>query len=155
MTIKEYLKLTKKSSTSLIKIIGVIYTSMFALILITTNYNKSLTDVFNNFIIIFLVANGFALIIWSQAFFGSFFDLKRMIGFYESFQSQKVNIILTLYEERGRKSDFLKLFAIGIYSDHIFRFTLDKNYVSVTLYLDVNNIEKFPKRATTIRRKIY
>lgn len=153
MTIKEYFKLTKKSSSSLFKIIGVIYTSMFAIILITTNYNKSLTDVFNNFIIIFLVANGFALLILGQTFFVSYFDIKRMIGFYESFQRKNANVILTLHEERGRKSDFLKLFARGIYSDHIFRFILDKNYVSVTLYLNVNSIERFPKRATTIRRK--
>jgi hypothetical protein len=153
MTIKEYFKLTQKSSSSLIKIIGVIYTSMFALILIATNYNKSLTDVFNNFIIIFLVANGFALLIWSQTFFVSYFDVKRMIGFYESFQRQKVDIILTLHEERGRKSDLLKLFAIGIYSNQIFRFVLDKNYVFITLYLNVNSIERFPKRAATIRRK--
>ncbi|MBV5282072.1 MAG: hypothetical protein JZU53_06500 [Paludibacter sp.] len=153
MTIKEYFKLTQKSSSSLIKIIGVIYTSMFALILIATNYNKSLTDVFNNFIIIFLVANGFALLIWSQTFFVSYFDVKRMIGFYESFQRQKVDMILTLHEEKGRKSDLLKLFAIGIYSNQIFRFVLDKNYVFITLYLNVNSIERFPKRATTIRRK--
>jgi len=153
MTIKEYFKLTKESSANLIKIIGVIYTTGFAVILIATNLNKSLNDVFYNFGMIFLVANGFAIFIWSQSFYVSYFDIKRMIDFYKSFQSHKANIILTLHEERRRKSDFLKLFAIGIYSNHIYRFILDKNYVSVTLYLNVNTIERFPKRATTIRRK--
>ena len=153
MTIKEYFKLTQKSSSSLIKIIGVLYTAMFALILITTNYNKSLTDVFNNFLIIFFVANGFAILIWSQTFLVSYFNVKRMLSFHESLQRQNVNIILKLYEEKIRKSDLLKLIVIGKFSGHIYRFTLDKDYVCVTLHLNVYNIKKFPRRAAEIRTK--
>lgn len=153
MTIKEYFKLTKRNSSRLIQIVGVIYTILFAFVLIITNYNKSLTDVFNSFIIIFLTANGFALLVWSLSFFDSYFNVKRMLFFYESFQSQKLNIFLTLHEAKRRKSDMLKFFAIGVYSDHIYRFILDKDFVYVTLYLNLDNIEKFPRRASAIRIK--
>ena len=153
MTIKEYFKLTKSNSSRLIQIIGVIYTILFAFILIIANYNKSLTDVFNNFIIIFLIANGFAFLVWSLSFFDSYFNVKRMLFFYESFQSQKLNIFLTLHEEQRRKSDLLNFFVIGIYSEHIYRFTLDKDFVYVTLYLNLDDIERFPRRASAIRVK--
>ena len=80
MNFREYFKLTKETSKNCLKICGVIFTSIYAIIALITGYkNVSFADSIEIFVLCFLLGNGFGLLIWALAITSSYGQIKSMI----------------------------------------------------------------------------
>ncbi len=156
MTFREYFILTKETTNSCIKICGVIFTSIYALIAIITGYrNESFSDSIEIFFICFLLGNGCGLFIWFLAIISAYRQVKIIRKFYDSIPGEiKDRLGLSLVARpQNPKYNYLQLEILDTISKQPYIFYYDKKYVWIAIINDLGDIENFQKRMIEIQKK--
>ncbi len=156
MNFKEYYNLTKETTKSLLKIVGVIFTSIFAIIAIITGYeNYSLVDLLEIFAISFILGNGFGIFIWLLAITSTYSQVKSLTKFYDSIPvgfREKFGLEL-IGIPHNPKYDFLQMRILDTKSDVPIFLSLDKKSVLITIGNDLRYFKNFQKEVLEIKKK--
>jgi hypothetical protein len=156
MTFREYYKLTRETTNSCIKICGVIFTSIYAVIAIITGYrNESFSDSIEIFLICFLLGNGFGLFIWFLAIISAHGQVKAMTKFYDYIPKEiKDRFGLSLVARpQNPKYNYLQLEILDTTSKQPYLFNFDKKYVWIAIINDLSTIDNFQKRMIDIQKR--
>ena len=156
MNFKEYYNLTKETTKSVLKIAGVIFTSIFAIIAIITGYeNYSLVDLLEIFAISFILGNGFGIFIWLLAITSTYSQVKSLTKFYDSIPvgfREKFGLEL-IGIPHNPKYDFLQMRILDTKSDVPIFLSLDKKSVLITIGNDLRYFKNFQKEVLEIKKK--
>lgn len=156
MSFREYFKLTKETTNYCLKICGVIFTSIYAVVAIITGYkNESFSDSIEVFVLCFLLGNGVALFVWVLAITNAYRQVKTMAKFYDSIPNEikeKFGLSLTT-RPQNPKHNYLQLEILDTKSEQIFLFNINKKVVWITIINDLSAIENFQKRMLEIQKK--
>lgn len=156
MNFREYFKLTKETSKNCLKVCGVIFTSIYAIIALITGYkNESFADSIEIFVLCFLLGNGFGLFIWALAITSSYGQIKSMIKFFNSIPHEvKERLGLRLIAKpQNPKYHYLQLEIVDTISDNPFIFNFDKESVWMAIVNNLRMVDNFQKRMIEIRKK--
>lgn len=156
MRFRAYFKLTKETTNNCLIICGVIFTTIYAIIAITTGYiNKSLTDAIEIFILSFLLGNGLGIFIFLLAITTSYKQVKSIQKFYHSIpDSIKEKFGLKLIAKlQNPKYNYLQLEILDTKSEQPFLFNYDKKFVCITIMNDTSILSNFQKRTMEIHKK--
>lgn len=156
MNFRDYYKLTKETTNSCLKICGVIFTSIYAIIAVIIGYkNESFVDSIEIFVLCFLLGNGFGLFIWVLAITSAYGQTKSMIKFFNSIPNEvKEKFGLSLIAKpQNSKYNYLQLEIVDSKSENPYIFNFDKEFVWIAIINDLRTVENFQKRMIEIQKK--
>lgn len=156
MTFTDYYKLTRDTTNSCIKISGAIFTSIIAVIAIIFGYkNESASDSIEIFVISFLSGNGIGFIIWFLAILSAYAQVKAKIRFYGSMPKAVIEGLglILVAKPLNPKYNFIQLEIIDTNSKHPYIFDIYKEYVYITVAIDLRDVNDFQERMIDIQKR--
>lgn len=156
MTFKEYFEITRETTNNCIKLCGVIFTTIYAVIAIISGYkNDSFSDSIEIFLICFLLGNGLGLFVWFLAIITAHRQVKATKKFYDSIPKEiKDKFGLRLVARpQNPKYNYLLLEIHAKMSMQPYFFNYERKHVLITIINDFSAIENFQKRMIDIRKK--
>lgn len=156
MTCNDYIRWTKGTTKHGLKLSGLIFTSIVAVIAVVAGLKDGFTySSIELFVLCLLLGNGFALFVLSLAIVSSYKQCNAAIRFYESIPGEiKSNYGLILVEKQKRsRIEYPNLEIVDTVCEHPFVVYFDDKSVGIILINDLRTVKTFQKRMVEVQKK--